>query len=205
MPLTLELFDSLQPLLKRIVYRLSYVASHKKADYMVNGCFGVRQRGMTTADVYQTGQELLLKIIRKLLSKDNAIDNIDNLAAYIGKGLYRQLKMYVEKQDDYVSLECISTHLATIENINNVDEYIDICRLRRVVSEALNDLDTRRQYIMKCLYGIDGVKPKSQAQLGRELGVSYQRIRAIHDSSLKRIKKNNKIFDKLKGMFSEVL
>jgi RNA polymerase primary sigma factor len=65
---------------------------------------------------------------------------------------------------------------------------IDALQRARLVRASLHALDERARMILERRYGLDGNEPASCDQLGRELGVTAERIRQIEGEAVRRLR-----------------
>ena len=58
----------------------------------------------------------------------------------------------------------------------------------RYLMQSLARLDEREQHIIRTYYGLDDNGPKSLALIGRELGLSGERVRQLQKASIARLR-----------------
>lgn len=155
---------------------ISYVGYTAKRLYYMVGYAALAHKGITLDDLYQQGHLTLL-----LLLTDRDLGNCTHPDAYVSKILYRRLKLYIDQSEriDVLPREHNYPSYTLDENGHDVER----------LTEALTTLDDRRHYVLACLYGLEGSDIKSKAQIGRELGVSYQMVQSLHKSSLRKLNK----------------
>lgn len=73
-------------------------------------------------------------------------------------------------------------------NFENPDEGIDNEILANIISSILPTLDKREQEIIIARYGLNKTKPKTLEQLGKEYGVSKERVRQIEQKALVKLR-----------------
>lgn len=109
-------------------------------------------------------------------------------------------------QKDSISLETPITDNLTLcdyiedENSEFPEKQVQKYFLKRDVKKLLTELNEREQKVLRERFGIDGNKPKTLEQLGKETGFSKERIRQIESlavSKLRHSKQKNLMYDYL--------
>ena len=85
--------------------------------------------------------------------------------------------------EDYISDD---NYISPEGNVQNI-------LLKKSVEKILNDLTVKERRILIERFGIDGNKPKTLEQLGREMGFSKERIRQIEATAIKKLRAKNNI------------
>jgi len=85
--------------------------------------------------------------------------------------------------EDYIADEsCIAPEIKTQNSL-----------LKSNINKILQELTPKEQKIITGRFGIDGNKPKTLEQLGRDMGFSKERIRQIECTALKKLRSNDKV------------
>ncbi len=69
-----------------------------------------------------------------------------------------------------------------------VYEEIDHKILCETINDVLARLDKREAYIVKARYGLDGTKAKTLEEIGRDLGITRERVRQIECIAMKKLR-----------------
>ncbi len=121
------------------------------------------------------------KVIRDMKLRDEKL-SVDNIQKVTGLdrdevvGLLNAMEYVVDVDDRRYDRE--------YDPLDTVMENDEISRLR----EFLESLDERQAYILKSIYGVFGCERKSQTEIGRELGISKQRIDQIKKEGIRKCK-----------------
>jgi len=182
-----ELLDEYQALLTTVVFKFSNSYHNKRDLYFYCRDVNLHYRGICTSDLYQFGEIILIETIKKIKNKD-----IQNISAYLFTAVYRQLRYLVNKQDGFVEFDSSCEEKQKLQISPTVESEYDYRELKKILYSIIEQLDNRRKYVLESLYGLNEKEIKSQAQLGRELGISYQMVASLRDSSFRKIKKNKK-------------
>lgn len=75
----------------------------------------------------------------------------------------------------------------------NIEKEYEIKNLKDLIKRELNKLDDREKIIIKKRFGLDGYSPMTLEEVGKELGVTRERIRQIENKVLKKLKYNRTI------------
>jgi len=100
---------------------------------------------------------------------------------HIYKGLERNK---ATAEVDLIDLEQITSRpseFSLLENYSNKE-------CNKNINEILKDFNEREQYIIKARFGIDGVEEKTYRAIGKELGVTQERIRQIEGRVIRLMK-----------------
>ncbi len=87
---------------------------------------------------------------------------------------------------------CLEDYISD-DNYNSPEDNTQNSLLKRQMENILNELTPKEQKIIAGRFGIDGSKPKTLEQLGKDLGFSKERIRQIECVALKKLRNSNKI------------
>jgi RNA polymerase primary sigma factor len=60
--------------------------------------------------------------------------------------------------------------------------------LRRDMARALESLTDRERSILTCYYGLNGVKPRTLEEIGKEMGYTRERIRQIKEQAIDKLR-----------------
>lgn len=142
---------------------------------------------------------LVKKAIFELNYSQGKEPNIEDIA--------KRLKMPVKQVEialNTIKLEPISLDTPIADNLS-LEDYISdenytspeintqTTMLKRHIDRMLNELTPKEKKIIIKRFGIDGKKPKTLEELGREMGFSKERIRQIEGIALKKLRAVEKI------------
>jgi len=68
------------------------------------------------------------------------------------------------------------------------EEEIKLMTLREKLEEALSMLTPRERKVIELRYGLDGKKPRTLEETGRELGLTRERVRQLEISAIEKLK-----------------
>lgn len=68
-------------------------------------------------------------------------------------------------------------------------EYTNQALIRNALYEAMSDLTDREERVIRLRYGFDDNKPRTLEEVGKEFGVTRERIRQIEAKAIKKLKK----------------
>ncbi|HET7572237.1 MAG TPA: sigma-70 family RNA polymerase sigma factor [Gaiellaceae bacterium] len=136
----------------------------------------------------------LLRSRRHLAQKLNREPTIPELAKETGQTEER-VRELLELVDDPVSLETPvgdgeSLYGDLIEDVNSVDpDERTALRLRsREVARALAHLNPRMQRVLALRFGLDGEPGQTLEEVGRELGITRERVRQLETRALRELR-----------------
>lgn len=72
----------------------------------------------------------------------------------------------------------------------NIEKEYEIKNLKVLINKELNKLDDREKMIIKKRFGLDGYSPMTLEEVGKEFGVTRERIRQIENKVLEKLKYN---------------
>lgn len=188
----LELFNKYQTVITRVVYKFRYLGGNKHIENCWRHYIGLELYGLDLHDVYQIANSILIENIRKLQYR-----TVDNPWAYLFKAVYRQLLYRINKQEQHINAGflCDDYH-----GLYTLDSMLDDKELHDIVHDIIGAMDYKRRYVICHLHGIDNCDIQSMAEIGRELGVTYQRVQGIYKSIMRSIHKDRRVMDKLQSM-----
>jgi RNA polymerase primary sigma factor len=67
------------------------------------------------------------------------------------------------------------------------DEEVEVSLRSQALQEALGSLSERERSVLMLRYGLEGAEPKTLEEIGRELGLTRERVRQIEVESLRRL------------------
>ncbi|HOK40345.1 MAG TPA: RNA polymerase sigma factor RpoD/SigA [bacterium] len=127
---------------------------------------------------------------------------IEELAKYMGLPINKLMKIMQLSQQptslDSIITENQSNMYNIIEDENANKEFEKILadektnEIKTIIETNLTD---KEKIILNMLYGLNGEKPKSLAEIGRELNITRERVRQI----------KNKIMNKIKKIYKEII
>ena len=79
------------------------------------------------------------------------------------------------------------------ENYNSPELNVQNAFLKQNIEKLLKELNNKERKIITERFGIDGNKPKTLEQLGKDMGFSKERIRQIEAIALKKLRTKNNI------------
>jgi RNA polymerase primary sigma factor len=85
-----------------------------------------------------------------------------------------------------------SPEILKLEEPKNLEVEIDNELLKNNLLEVLSILNPREQKIIKMRFGLEGGRTYTLEEVGKEFGVSSERIKQIEAKALQKLKKNNK-------------
>jgi RNA polymerase sigma factor (sigma-70 family) len=68
-----------------------------------------------------------------------------------------------------------------------IDEEVQVSLTEETLHRALSTLPEREAEVLRLRYGLDGDDPKSLEAIGRELGLTRERVRQIEAQALQRL------------------
>ena len=135
--------------------------------------------------------------LKAKIHKDPSVEDIEKHLGYTKDAITR----FEELKHDASSLNEICGEDEDSEvgdflavSPDNVEE--DVCQktIAPEVNKLLNSsLDSKSSYILKRRFGLDGEKPATLEEIGKEFGVTRERIRQIEARTLSKIRKNKQL------------
>jgi len=188
------LFKRYQPIVTAIVYKFSFLGGHKRAEDAWKHYLGLEAMGLELSDVYQIGEMALVEILRKIESR-----KVENVGAYLFKALYREIKRYITRQNVFTEIDDVYEGEKAPRDSFNVEDKISRQEIKGILGSMLDTLDERRRYVIESLYGLNNTKLKSKKEIGQVLGITYQRVQGLHNSTIRRIRKDKDLIERLGG------
>ncbi len=139
-----------------------------------------------------------IRLVKKAIFEINYFTGKDATAEEISKKLNMPIKQ-VESVLNTIKLEPISLDTPVADNLS-LEDYISDEQTRSPENEVKNimlkedielmlkTLTAKEQKIIINRFGIDGSKPKTLEQLGKEMGFSKERIRQIEAIALRKLR-----------------
>jgi RNA polymerase primary sigma factor len=121
----------------------------------------------------------------KLISQETMIP-VDNVINYIG--LYHKfiqissLDLPVGEEEETPLLDLIPD-----EGTLSVEEIVERDELKELINEAISTLKPREQEIIKLRFGFEDGVTKTLEEIGKEYGVTRERIRQIEEKALRKL------------------
>jgi len=132
---------------------------------------------------------------RKLYQKDGQNPGADEIAARTGMTVARveQVLSMVQEPtslDVPIGEDGDATLGDLIEATDSIDPHatMEASALQRVLAEALAELTPREQRILRMRFGIGGAADQTLEELGKEFGVTRERIRQIEAQALEKLR-----------------
>lgn len=137
----------------------------------------------------------VLREDRKLYQKDGRRPELGTIAAQTGisVGMVEQVMSMVQEPTS-LDLPVGEDGDATLGDLIEAPDAInphaaaEASALQRVVAEALAELTPREQRILRMRFGIDGATDYTLEEVGREFGVTRERIRQIEAKALEKLR-----------------
>lgn len=136
----------------------------------------------------------LKKVMTELSSKTDREPSLEEISARMNIPVKKVQNIISAMQKDPISLETPVTENLTISDYiednnsefpeNRVQKYF----LHKDIGKLLKELSLREQRILVERFGINGDKPKTLEQIGKETGFSKERIRQIESFALLKLR-----------------
>jgi RNA polymerase primary sigma factor len=132
----------------------------------------------------------LKKISLQLQKKLGREPTIQEIATEMQISTKKVQNIITANQKDSISLETPITDNLTLgdyiedEKSEYPENHVQNYFLKKAVTKCLDELSEREQKILTERFGIDGQKPKTLEQIGKETGFSKERIRQIENLAL---------------------
>jgi RNA polymerase primary sigma factor len=152
----------------------------------------------TIAKYTQVKRNLLQFLGREPLPEEIAAEmNMDvNKINYLQKISQEVMSLETPVGDDEDKLT-LSDYIKDEQNLSP-DELANLTFLKEQVREILNDLTERERKILIMRFGLEDNIPHTLEEVGKEFGVTRERIRQIEAKALEKIRNHEKV-EKLKG------
>lgn len=144
-----------------------------------------------------------IRLVKKAVFKYSYYNGKEPTVDDISK-ILKMPEKQVELALNTIKLEPMSLDTPVAENLS-LEDYISDDNymspedntqnslLKLQIKSILKELNVKEQKIIIGRFGIDGNKPKTLEQLGKDLGFSKERIRQIECLALKKLRENNKV------------
>jgi RNA polymerase nonessential primary-like sigma factor len=153
----------------------------------------VMQQGRTVRLPVHVLRELahVLRAERELAARLGAPPGLDEIAAAVHKSVAEVAELFrVSERIDSLDAAAASGERALIGHIQEGDDGSPSAQA--ISSERLGAwlaaLNERQRLVMQCHFGLDGRPQQSLADIGRDLGISRERVRQIHEDALRRLR-----------------
>ena len=87
---------------------------------------------------------------------------------------------------------CLEDYISDEKNIP-LETKVENKRLKEQILEVIKELSPKEQNVIIQRFGIDGTKPKTLEELGKEMGFSKERIRQIEGIALRKLRESHNI------------
>lgn len=185
-----KIYERHQHLTTMVIYKFAHLGGKERKNNW-NNYVGLETLGLTLNDMYQLAHMKLIDIIERLVNNQRRTYNLNS---YLFKALYRQMKMTLNKQRRFVSIERIS--VGTDHYV--IDQRLDYEELKSSIELCISKLKDEHRTVLKHTYGLNGLEIKTQKRIARESGVCQQTISQRHESALKAIRGDKDLMERLK-------
>jgi len=201
-----KIFDQYQPLLKKIIFkfvgkRQTKNFFYKNTNKYDNDWLDFSHRGIYVDDLFQFGKIILIDTINFLSQKN---EKIKDPTAYLYMVLYQEIKKYIIKQKKFIELDDIEKEYKNPFYISNIEDCIynkeikEIMK-KQIINPILADLNYKKEYILKHLYGFENSKIKTIKEIAKFLGIGENKVKFLKKTMIENIKKNSELMEKLKN------
>ena len=139
-------------------------------------------------------QKKVRRAINELNAAGNSRPSTREIAAMLDVPEAR-VKEAVRVKDDAASLDAITQNDSrplTIadESSDSQQDQMEQQQVRQRIAEAIGGLDDREREIVLLRYGIRGDGPHTLEQIGRQIGLSRERVRQLESGALRKMKQS---------------
>ena len=112
----------------------------------------------------------------------------------------RQISSNIEKEEETLNSPIVSNGISDPEDDWVVRKDVVLSdeeeenerelhkKQRKIIDKLMSKLEGRERYIVERYYGVDGKKSKNLEEIGKELGITKERVRQVKEGCLKKLR-----------------